>query len=99
MREALPLPLTVIVRGARTLLVSAARPNSPPVAEIMPYAVGVNPHTLGADIAARLNWQEQLHEAARMMLRAYAKAPTAPSTEMRHWLARMHEVCKLSEGR
>lgn len=98
MREPVPLPLGVVVRGMRTLIVLASTPSGPPLLEVLPYEPHANPATVGAGIASRLNWHPRLVRALRDMVKADAFNATNLNAAQRLALRNANNLLKLMDG-
>jgi len=86
--------LAVSVRGPRVLLVEARRPHGQPILEALPYPILGDIPIVAAAFARRVNGTSALVEAARHVLKAYAKTPHELTPDLKAWLFRLHELTK-----
>lgn len=95
----LDLPLTVVERGSRVLIVRA-RPlaNRQPVLEVLPYSTLATPMQVGAMVAARLNFYPNLVESVRMFVSAGARAPRMLTPAQRAALVNGNNLLNAIEG-
>lgn len=99
MTEPLPLPLTVAIRGLRTLIVPATAMLGAPLLEVLPYMPGRSTVRVAAAVATLLNFHPRAVHVLRLIVKEYDKSRDGLTNEQRFAAAEAAALLNLIDGK